>query len=69
MPSDGERLDALESDVNEIKNRVKELETRSEYTATREDVERAKFDVIKTAIAVGAISVVAIGAIVAISSQ
>ena len=29
MPFDGERLDALESDLNETKNRLKELETRS----------------------------------------
>ena len=55
--------------MNETKNRLKELETRSEYTATREDVEKAKFEVIRTAIAVAAISVGAIGAIVAISSQ
>ena len=69
MLSDEERLEALESDVNETKNKVKELETRAEYTATREDVEKAKFEVMRTAIAVAAISVVAIGAIVAISSQ
>ena len=51
-----------------MRNRLKELETRAEYTATREDVEKAKFDVIRTAIAVAAIAVAAIGAIVVISS-
>ena len=69
MPSDEERLDELQADVTDVQKRLEELEIRADYTATREDVERAKNQGIVTAIAIAGLAVVVIGAIVAVANQ
>lgn len=47
MPSDEERFAELESELGRLRERLQGLEIRGEYLATREDLEKAKSDVIK----------------------
>ena len=42
MPSDEERFAELEAELGRLQGRLQGLETRGEYLATREDVEKAK---------------------------
>ena len=47
MPSDEERFAELEAELGRLQERLQGLEIRGEYLATREDLEKAKSDVIK----------------------
>ena len=53
MPSDEERFTELEAELGRLQERLQGLETRGEYLATREDLEKAKSEVIKTIIGIG----------------
>jgi hypothetical protein len=53
VPSDEERFAELEAELGRLQYRLQGLETRGEYLATREDVEKAKSDVIKTMVGIG----------------
>jgi len=53
VPSDEERFAELEAELGRLQERLQGLETRGEYLATREDLEKAKSDVIKTIIGIG----------------
>ena len=50
MPSDEERFAELEAELGRLQGRLQGLETRGEYLATREDLEKAKYDVNRTII-------------------
>ena len=70
MPTDEERFAELEAENGRLQERLQGLEIRGEYLATKEDVEKAKSDIIKTVLALGvgiaALIIAAIGVAVAI---
>ena len=70
MPSDEERINALEVDLTNLRERVAGLEAGAESTATKAEVEKAKLDVTKALIGIGvgisAVIIAAVGLAVAV---
>ena len=67
MPSDEERITTLEKDLALLRERVTGMEARAESTSTREDLEKAKSDVLRIVLGSGGVITGIIIGVVAIA--
>ena len=67
MPSDEERITTLEKDLALLRERVMGMEARAESTSTREDLEKAKSDVLRIVLGSGGVITGIIIGVVAIA--
>ena len=67
MPSDEERITTLEKDLALLRERVTGMAARAESTSTREDLEKAKSDVLRIVLGSGGVITGIIIGVVAIA--
>jgi hypothetical protein len=67
VPSDEERITTLEKDLALLRERVTGMEARAESTSTREDLEKAKSDVLRIVLGSGGVITGIIIGVVAIA--